>query len=136
MSRLDACTRFVRPGTSILVVSDFLAADFLSRALGQLQRRGGAVQALQIADSAELEIGAWSQALLRDIETGEKRTLRLTPETRELAAGRLGELRAGLRDYCRTHGIPLTSCESDTSWREVILAHVRSVSSFHTSLHA
>jgi len=126
-SRLDLCGHFVRPGTSVVVVSDFLAADFMRPGLERLLHRGGRIHAFQVLSPDELNVEGAEAVVLRDAETGERRSVRLTPATREAAARRLAELREELASWCRKSGIPLTACASGVPWRDVILAHVRAL---------
>lgn len=122
-SRLDVCGHFVKPGTSVVVLSDFLAPDFMRSGLERLLHRGGRIHAFQVLSADELGVDGAGAAVLRDAETGERRSVRLTPATREAAARRLEELRAELAAWCRKTGIPLTACASGARWRDVILAH-------------
>jgi hypothetical protein len=136
-SRLEACARFVARGVEVVVLSDFLTPDFMQPGLEQLLRRGGRVQALQILSASELApsseaapVGEGS-AVLRDAESGEQRTLRLTPEARRAAEQRLADLGERLAHFCRERGVPLTRCQSGSSWRQVVLAHLRSLGPYH-----
>jgi uncharacterized protein (DUF58 family) len=126
-SRLDACGHFVQPGTSVVVLSDFLAPDFMRPGLERLLHRGGRVQAFQVLSRDELAAAGADAAVLRDAETGERRSVHLTPATREAAARRLQDLREALAAWCRKCGIPLTACTSGAAWRDVILSHVRAL---------
>lgn len=126
-SRLDACGHFVKPGTSVVVLSDFLAPDFMRPGLERLLHRGGRVQAFQVLSPDEVVVAGAEAAVLRDAETGERRSVRLTPATRDAAARRLEALRNDLATWCRKSGIPLTACASGRTWRDVILSHVRAL---------
>jgi uncharacterized protein (DUF58 family) len=129
-SRLDVCARFATRGASVVVVSDFLAPDFLGSGLAQLLRRGSRVQALQIVSPLEVSLAAAEYAILRDVESGDRRHVRLTGPARAHAAASLTVLGDQLQTYCRTHGIALTQCDTDATWREVVLAHLRSLEPF------
>jgi uncharacterized protein (DUF58 family) len=126
-SRLEVCGHFVEPGTSVVVLSDFLAPDFMRAGLERLLHRGGRVQAFQVLSPGEVTVDGAGAAVLRDVETGERRTVELTPATREAAARRLETLREDLAAWCRRSGIPLTTCTSGAAWRDVILSHVRAL---------
>jgi uncharacterized protein (DUF58 family) len=130
-SRLEVCARFAARGTSVVILSDFLAPDFLRPGLDQILRRGGRLHGIRILSASELGPARFERAVLRDLESGERRSLLLTPVARRRAARRLEQLGSELRDYFHTRGLPLTSCESRQSWREVILAHLRAVGPFH-----
>jgi len=127
VSRLDACVRHLPAGASAAVVSDFLGPDFLRPGLERLASRGRAVQVFQVLSATELDLPDVERALLRDVESGEVRPLRLTPDARESAALRLHGLSEQLQSYCRSRGIALTACHSGTSWRDALLAHLRAV---------
>lgn len=136
-SRLEACDRFVARGVEAVVLSDFLAPDFMRSGLEQLRKRGGRVQALQILSASELALADGSApeggrpVLLRDAESGERRSLRLTPEARRAAEQQLSDLGQRLVHFCRESGVPLTRCHSGSSWREVMLAHLRGLGPYH-----
>lgn len=127
MSRLDGCSRFATRGALVVVVSDFLAPDFLRPGLGRLLRRGARLQALHITCEADAGLPPAEYTTLRDVESGATRRIRLTDAARAHAAARLRTLVDDLRAYCREHGIPLTHCDAEASWREVVLAHLRSL---------
>jgi uncharacterized protein (DUF58 family) len=126
-SCLEACGHFVEPGTTVVVLSDFLAPDFLRPGLERLLHRGGRVQAFQVESPAEVAVGDGGEVVLCDAESGERRSVRLTPATRDAAARRLVGLREELASFCRKSGIPLTTCASGAAWRDVILSHVRAL---------
>ncbi len=136
-SRLEACARFACRGVEVVVLSDFLAPDFMRAGLEQLLRRGARVQALQILSASELALSGepasdrGGSAVLRDTESGERRNLRLTPEAWRTAEQRLADLGQRLARFCREKGVPLTRCQSGSSWRQVILAHLRSLGPYH-----
>jgi uncharacterized protein (DUF58 family) len=126
-SRLAVCAGFVKPGNSVIVLSDCLAPDFMRSGLDQLLHRGGRVHVFQLLSPAELDISGAETAVLRDAETGERRTLRLTGAVRDAAASKLNELRNGLESYCRKNGIRLTACASPATWRDLVLRHTRAL---------
>jgi uncharacterized protein (DUF58 family) len=126
-SRLDGCARFATRGALIMVLSDFLDPDFLRSGLAALLHRGANVQALQVISHSDAELPTGDDALLRDIESGERRYLRLPAAAAEYAPARLRELTDRLAAYCRGHGVVLTRYAPHDAWRDVVLAHLRSL---------
>jgi uncharacterized protein (DUF58 family) len=130
-SCLEACLPLVTTGSSVIVVSDFLAPDALRRGLDLLQHRRCRVQAIQILSHSETAVTAECPIVLRDVETGERRRLRLDGDMCAAATRRLAEHRQQLREHCRERGIPFTQCESAAPWRDVIVSHLRTLEPFH-----
>jgi uncharacterized protein (DUF58 family) len=130
-SCLEACVRLVRPGTSVIVLSDFLAPDHLAGGLARLLHRGARVQAFQILSDADVTAGGDARVVLCDVESGSRRAVRLSAAVRAAAAARLEALCEDLAAWCRRRGVPLTRCAATTPWRAAILAHVQAAGGRH-----
>jgi uncharacterized protein (DUF58 family) len=135
-THLEACRHGVSTGSTVAVLSDFLAADFLRPGLDALVRRRAHLQLFRIRDDADTRLAQAPEGagpvLLRDIESGVQRSLRLDRTQGELAATRrLQALDAELDGYCRARGIPITTCDTSRSWRDAIITHLRSLPPLH-----
>lgn len=130
-SRLDRCARLVSPNAAVTVVSDFLAPDHLRYGLAALLHRSADVAAVQLLAPAEMMPPAIGRAVLRDSETGERRVVDVTPAVSARASASLIDLCGRLAAYCRTRGVPLTRSDTDATWRDVVLAHLRAIQAFH-----
>lgn len=126
-SNLLACAKWIGRQRSVFVISDFLAPDAMRPALGSLRRLGGGVHALQVLSAVECAPPPTSDALLRDIESGERLAIGTTPDGHETAADRLNSLRSDLGAHCRRSGIRFSTCTTDQPWRAVVLEHLTRV---------
>jgi uncharacterized protein (DUF58 family) len=130
-SRLERCTRAVPLGATAIVLSDFLASDFLAAGLSRLLARTGRVQAIRLASAGDAALAAAGDVLLRDVESDVRVSVRLDDASRAAAASTLAALGAGLAAWCRRRGVPLTTCEAGTPWRDVVVRHARTLAAFH-----
>jgi len=129
-TRLEGCAALVEAGSSVIVMSDFLAPDGLRSGLDLLLLRRCHVQAIQILSPQETSIPVERTLWLRDVETGHRRRVRIDPAAHEAARRRLESHSESLRRHCRGRGIPLSQCTSTSSWRDVLLAHLRALERF------
>jgi uncharacterized protein (DUF58 family) len=130
-SRLESCRPAMRPDACAIVIGDFLAPTFMREGLSALMRAGVRVQAIQVLSSRETEMAGTGLLRLRDVETRMARDLTITDEVGARAAARLSALRGELARFCRAHAVPLTVAMTSQSWREVVLAHLRTLAPFH-----
>jgi uncharacterized protein (DUF58 family) len=131
-SRLERCTRLVPLGATAIVVSDFLAPDFLAAGLSRLLARTARVQAIRIAAAGDAALSAaGGDVLLRDAESGARASVTLDDASRAAAARALAALDTGLTAWCRRRGVPLTTCEAGAPWRDVVVRHARTLAAFH-----
>jgi len=130
-SRLAAVADVVPPGATAIVVSDFLAPDFLAGGLAPLLGRAGRVQAIAIAAPADATLADDGDVRLRDVESGVRRSVRLDAAARAHAAAALDGLRAGLAAWCRHRSVPLTVAGAATPWPDVVVRHARTLAAHH-----
>jgi uncharacterized protein (DUF58 family) len=135
-THLEACRHWVATGSTVAVLSDFLAADFLRPGLDALSRRRAHLQLFRVRDDADTRLTQAPEdtgpALLRDIESGVQRSLQLDrAQGQRIASRRLQALDAELDDYCRVRSIPITTCDTSRSWRDAIIAHLRCLPPLH-----
>lgn len=127
-TRLAECSRWLGRRGSAVVLSDFLQPDALSPDLDQLLGRGGRVLAIQILSSQECRPLPSGPVTLRDVETGRTRAVEGGWEASAAAAARLDRTRRELADHCNSRRIPLTTCTTEKSWREVLSEHLSALS--------
>jgi uncharacterized protein (DUF58 family) len=115
---LSSITKVLRPGSNLVVLSDFLAPDGMQTDLARLRAPGRKIHAVQILSSHEAQIVSGTRTV-EDIETGQ-----LFPVEVNTAENTLHNLQKNLAAYCNNNGIKLTSCSTNDSWQNVIFKHV------------
>jgi len=122
-SALEACAPALRRGTSVIVISDFLAADAMRSGLERLRRRAGPMHALRITSSADVGVPA-GPATLVDAESGIAVTVTVDPA----AAGAAWATHAGhVATACAELDVALTSPSVAQGWKAAVLAHLLAV---------
>jgi len=130
-SRLAACAPKLKPGTHLVVISDFLTPGAMRSELTTLRRIGEDIHAIQVLDPLEVTVPCEDECELFDIETGELISLPGGESPRQQARRRLEEHVAGLRQHCANQQIPFTSCLSAQGWHEILLAHLLRLGPLH-----
>ena len=107
------------------VASDFLDPRGVTAGIDLLRRRGWEVRALQPVAPADLEPPPEGRLVLVDAETGEERSLEVTPAVRErlraAARRRLGAVAASLR----ARGVPWVRIPTGDDGGGALLASLR-----------
>lgn len=121
---LAAAARAVHGATSVFVLSDFLGDAAMRAALGSLRGHCSVLHALQLSDSADVDLPGDEEVELRDVETGASLPLRTGAAARAHAAATREASTAKLRRYCARHGIAYTDWDLTRSWQHSLIGHL------------
>lgn len=126
-SELAACVPLLHGEGSVLVVSDFLAADEMRPALAALRQRCRTLHAIELRDNAAVELPSTAgggEVELVDVETGATRALR--PDAAAHAAARHARdaMTARLRAFAVHAGVAFSDCDAAQPWQRVLLTHL------------
>lgn len=119
-SRAESCARYIGRGTSVVVISDFLAPDAMLPQIDALAACGARLHLLQILSPREAQPDG-PGTLLQDIETGQRRwanDAETFPSTD--AAARIDALSRALGEGCRRRGLPFQRANSTTPWQPLL----------------
>lgn len=123
-SRLVACLPHIPPGSQVLVLSDFLAADGMLPDLHRLLQTADQVRALQILDAADSAAPAAGPCHLQDIESGGWLPTVLDEHTVQSVRMRLDHWRVRLARNCHNRGIAFTTSFTTSDWKMALMAHL------------
>lgn len=121
-SKAAASMASLRTRVGLVVLSDCLAPDGMTRLLGNLAQSGHLLRLVTITSTMDVPDVA-EGAVLRDVETGQ--VLRPAPGARHHAGQQLAALRRRLAGFCGDAGIELTFVAADSSWLEALAATMR-----------
>lgn len=130
-SRLGACVPHLRAGNQVVVVSDFLAPDAMTSALGRLAQRGERVHALQILAPSDASVATEGATCLQDIESGRRLRTVVDAALQRRTERRLTSHIERLQRHCRHHHIAFSHCRSGDHWKQVLLTHLRAPTDHH-----
>jgi uncharacterized protein (DUF58 family) len=122
-SALEVCAPVVGRGTSIAVISDFLAPDAMRAGLTRLRQRSGPLHALRVTSSSDIAVPA-GPATLVDAESGETLTVTVDPGS---GAAAWAAHAASLAALCAQLSITLTSPSVAQGWQAGMLEHLLAV---------
>ncbi|MCL4738124.1 MAG: DUF58 domain-containing protein [Burkholderiaceae bacterium] len=126
-SELAACAALLPGGGSVLVISDFLAADEMRAALAALRPRCRTLHALQLRDAAAVTLPTTHTAgtvELVDAETGQRRAAEPGAAAQEAAVRAQVATTARLRAFAARCGVAFSDCDTSDPWQQALLAHL------------
>jgi uncharacterized protein (DUF58 family) len=123
-SLLSACVPQIKHQTSVIVISDFLQADFMMHGLDRLRKAGHHIQVIRVLSKLETQLPDDGLLALADIESGESMLIESSRETRAQAENMLHAQNKELEAYCRQHRIDYSFASSDQYWQTVMLNHL------------
>jgi uncharacterized protein (DUF58 family) len=123
-SLLHACLSHIKQKASVIVVSDFLQADFMKQGLDRFRKSGHHLHAMQVLSQHESELSEDGLLTLFDIETGETMTIESTPQTHALAEHWLRQQSRELQIYCSEHRINYSFSSTNQHWKDILVKHI------------
>ncbi len=123
-SLLHACFPYLRQESEVIVLSDFLQADFMQSAMEQFIRAGHQIHALQVLADNEAALPNGDYVTLTDSETGEFMTIDASETNASRAEHALQEHCHALRNFCHEQRIRYTSAHSDQRWKTILVSHL------------
>ena len=123
-SNLSSCASYIKPRSSIVVISDFLTPDTMRAAMDHFFKIATAVHLIQIISPNECCLPPGATATLRDIESGQSIHIN-TASAATAAEQQLGQLKKALENYCHAREFTLTSCLADAPWFQVLSDHFK-----------
>jgi len=123
-SALGVCARLLHGAASVFTISDFLADDEMCSDLSALLQRCTALHALQVTDSAEMELREAGDFDLVDVETGARMQTRAGEHAETLAAAERAAMTDRLRGFCARSGIAFTDWDVTNPWQHTLLRHL------------
>jgi uncharacterized protein (DUF58 family) len=121
-SVLSATTTVLRPGTHLVILSDFLQPDAMQADLEKLRSPGRKIHAVQILSPSETELSEAETRSVRDVESGEQVSVSSGASHAALAA--LHRCQSDLKAFSLRNGIRLSSCAATDRWQDVMLRHI------------
>jgi uncharacterized protein (DUF58 family) len=122
-SEVGACSRVLARRQPVFVISDFLAEDAMMSALIGLHKRQPQLHLIKVGTREDLQLPETPGLLLEDIESSNTLHCNNGPRAAEAANRRAGELQEKLRAWSQHRHAPLTCCDAEEGWRDVILRH-------------
>ena len=123
-SFLHACLSRIKQQASIIVISDFLQADFMKHGLDRLRKSGHRLHAMQVLSQHESELSVDGLVTLSDIETGETMAIESTAQTHALAKNWLQQQSRQLQIYCSEHRINYSFSSTNQHWKDILVNHI------------
>jgi uncharacterized protein (DUF58 family) len=124
-SNLGLCRPLISSNSNIFVLSDFLQPDGMRPDLKSIRSRAASVNALQVLDVDEVRVPIRAIVALHDVESGEIRHVSASDDLEQRAANRLRSHSEALATDCARIGIQLTNCDTEQSWQQMLLEHLR-----------
>jgi uncharacterized protein (DUF58 family) len=122
-SDLGACAARVGRGRSLMVVSDFLTRDAMLPALVKLQASQRQLHLFQLGAVPHWQLPEADTLLLKDVESGRTAMCGAPENAQQDARRRLDALQQELVAWCVRYRVPLTHCNGDDNWRDLLLRH-------------
>ena len=123
-SLLHSCLSHIKQQASVIVISDFLQADFMKHGLDRFCKSGHHLHAMQVLSQHESELSADGLLTLADIETGETMTIESTAQTHALAEHWLQQQSRKLQNYCLEHRINYSFSSTNQHWKDILVKHI------------
>jgi uncharacterized protein (DUF58 family) len=123
-SNLRTCGSHIKPRSSIVVISDFLAPDGMQTALNHFYKIATSVHLIQILSPNECNLPSAATTTLRDIESDQRIHIDAAGASAS-AEEQLALLKQNLASYCHAREFMLTSCLADASWFQVLSTHFK-----------
>lgn len=123
-SQLQHCIPQVSQRSSVLVISDFLQAGFMSDALNEFLIAGHPLHAIQVLSPQECQLNTSGYLSVQDIETGESITIDASIEQQSIADKTLEQLKKDIALYCAKHHIHFTQANTRLTWKDVLLDYI------------
>jgi len=132
-SKLQLCSKPIKRGSSLIIISDFLSPDAMQPDLDYLNTITDSIHALHIISPDECKLTPTSYQdssqlkqhhLIRDVESGQQFHIH-NESAEQVAEQRLHQHHNHLKNFCQAHGIHHTSCNTDQSWHQIISQHLQ-----------
>lgn len=126
-SEPECCLRLLDRGRRAVLISDCLRPDALIPALERMGAGSGGAELIHLAaPPPALPLG---EQVIADVESGGRRPITVTEETRAAALSRWQDLNRELVHHCRTRHIPYTRVSlggerADAGWERALLRHL------------
>jgi uncharacterized protein (DUF58 family) len=121
-SVLSATTTVLRPGTHLVILSDFLQPDAMQADLEKLRSPGRKIHAVQILSPSETEVSDPEARSVKDVESGEQ--VAVSSGASRAALSELRRWQRELKTFSARNGIRLSSCSATDRWQDVMLRHI------------
>ncbi|WP_405234306.1 DUF58 domain-containing protein [Lentisalinibacter salinarum] len=118
------CTAHMRRSGNLMLISDLLREDAMAADLRRLRASVAGAEVIQVLARDEADPAAVGPALLRDVESGERRPLTLSPATIVAARERLDRHGERLRAITVGLGMRFSRCRDDGDWERTLLTHL------------
>lgn len=123
-SLLHSCLPYIKQQASVVVISDFLQADFMKHGLDKLRKAGHYLHAVHVLSKNETTLSTTGRLVLADIETGEFLFMESNEQTLELATANQRQQNKAVQAYCKEHRFDYSFATGDRHWKTVILDHI------------
>lgn len=121
-SNLSSTTTALRPGTHLVIISDFLVPDAMKSDIERLRSPGRKIHAIQILSPSETDLNDPGTRSVRDVESGRRVTV--NSGVGRAALSRLHRWQVDLQSFSAKNGIRLSSCSAVDQWQDVMLRHI------------
>jgi len=118
------CSGYMRRTGNLVLISDFLREDAMAPDLRRLRASVAAAETLQVLARDEAEPHTVGPALVRDVESGERRRVEITPGSTAAAGSRLEQHGERVARIAAGLGIRHSRCRDDGDWERVLLGHL------------
>lgn len=112
----------LKPGTHLVMLSDFLKPDAMQAELAKMNSPGRKIHAVQVLSTTETVLSKDGITSVRDIESGER--VSVSPGASMNALAELGRCQHDLKTFSERNGIQLSSCSAPDRWQDVMLRHI------------
>lgn len=123
-SLLQSCLPNIKQQSSVIVISDFLKADFMKHGLDRFHKAGHCLHVIHVLCKDETKLSGNGALLIADIESGEYLRIEPTEQTHESAAAAVLQQSKELQVYCKAHHFDYSFTTGDSHWKTVILDHI------------
>jgi uncharacterized protein (DUF58 family) len=123
-SALEQAAERWREPCLLVVISDLLDTERWQAPLASLTARGYDASLIQVLSRDEVEPQPSGRVRLRDAETGEALSLRVTRQAAAAYSAALRELGERQAEFCRRHGIRLVSTTTDVPFEDFVMRYL------------
>ena len=122
-SELRSCASLIKRKSPVIVISDFLVADYMRKGLDALSIRGARLFALQILSSSDTALPSATNVSLKCVESGQILSTQLNSTERENYRTAVQNFNDSLIQYCQKQGIHFSRHQDSELWNSVLLSH-------------